>query len=460
MTGRDIRRDAVADPGTPGPQREVWGSRTGFVLAAVGSAVGLGNMWRFPYITAESGGAAFVILYIVLLLFIGVPVLLAELAIGRSTKLSPIGALRASGGNGWVPLGVLFVATGFLILSYYSVISGWTIRYSVDAIVKGFPADPAARFGEISSGTSAVVFHLIFMAATILIVMGGVKKGIERASVVLMPLLLVILVGIAIWAANLDGSRAGYAFYLNPSLKDLLNPAILSRAAGQAFFSLSLGMGAMLTYASYLSRREDVNSQACMIAGADFGIAFIAGLALFPIIAALHLFGDVGESTIGALFIALPRAFEAMGGVGRLVGILFLFALVVGALTSAISLMEVVTSSVIDELKIGRRKAALIMGSAIALIGVIPAISINALGIMDALAGDVFLVFGALLMALFVGWRMKGAADELAIGASPFFRRMLPLWVVLIRFLIPLVLLVVLYNSIKTALTALGVLGG
>ncbi len=460
MSGKENRPTAGMNPGAPVQQREVWGSKLGFVLAAVGSAVGLGNMWRFPYITAESGGAAFVILYILLLLFIGVPVLMAELAIGRSARLSPIGALRANGGKAWAPLGLLFVATGFLILSYYSVISGWTVRYTLDAIVSGFPSDPGERFNQIATGPSAVAFHLLFMAVSILIVMGGIKKGIERAAVVLMPILLLILVGIAVWAATLDGSRAGYAFYLNPSLEDLFNPAILSRAAGQAFFSLSLGMGAMLTYASYLSRREDVNSQACMIAGADFGIAFIAGLALFPIIAALSLFGDVGESTIGALFIALPRAFEAMGDAGRLVGILFLLALVVGALTSAISLMEVVTSSVIDELKIGRKKAALIMGSAIAFIGVIPALSLDALGIMDALAGDVFLVFGALLMALFVGWRMKGASGELATGTSPFFRSILPLWLVLVRYLIPLVLLIVLYNSVRAALTALGLIGG
>ena len=338
------------------------------------------------------------------------------------------------------------------------MIAGWTVRYAIDALVTGFPADPGARFGEIASGGGAVFFHLLFVGITALIVMGGVKKGIERAAVILMPTLILILLGIAIWAATLDGCREGYAFYLRPSVDDLLNPSILARAAGQAFFSLSLGMGAMLTYASYLSRREDINGEACVIAGADFGIAFVAGLAIFPIIAALSLFGDVGESTIGALFIALPTAFEAMGGVGRAVGILFLVALVVGALTSAISLLEVVTSSVMDELKASRRKAALLTGGAIALIGILPALSLGALDIMDHLAGDVFLVFGALLLALFVGWRMKGATDELSVGSRPIFVRLLPLWRFLLRFVIPPVLLIVFFTSVMAALKALGIM--
>ncbi|MFW5878281.1 MAG: sodium-dependent transporter [Myxococcota bacterium] len=460
----------ISEPGKPisetvpaaeqsAPEREMWGSRLGFVLAAVGSAVGLGNMWRFPYLAAESGGAAFVILYVVMLLFIGVPILLAELAIGRSARLSPIGALKKNGGKGWAPLGLLFVASGFLILSYYSVIAGWTVRYSIDALIGGFPADPSARFDEISSGAGALGFHLLFMLITIGIVMGGIKKGIERASIILMPLLALILLGIAVWAMTLEGCREGYSFYLRPSLENLLDPVVMARAGGQAFFSLSLGMGAMLTYASYLSRKEDVNGEACMIAGADFGIAFVAGLALFPIIAALGLFGDVGESTIGALFIVLPKAFAAMGAVGRVVGILFFVALLVGALTSALSLLEVVTASVMDELKLSRRKAALIMGGAVTLLDVLPALSLSSLGIMDQLAGDLFLVFGALLMAVFVGWRMKGAADELAAGTRPFFKKLLPLWVFLVRFVIPPVLLIVLYNSVRAAMAALGIGG-
>ncbi len=442
------------EPAPEKPARETWGTRVGFVLAAVGSAVGLGNMWRFPYVVADSGGAAFVVLYIGLLLFIGVPILLAELAVGRSSKLSPVGALRSAGGKGWVPLGMLYVATGFLILAYYSVIAGWTVRYALEAIVVGFPADAGARFEAISSSPAAIGYHIAFMAVAVVIVMGGIKKGIERASLVLMPLLALILVGIAAWAVTLEGGSAGYIFYLRPSFEELFDPHVLSRAAGQAFFSLSLGMGAMLTYASYLSRREDINGQACSIAGADFGIAFVAGLAIFPIIAALGLSGQVGESAIGALYIAIPGAFEAMGVAGRVVGILFFLALIVGALTSAISLMEVVTSSVIDELKISRKKAALLTGGAIAALGIIPAVSLGALDVMDRLAGDLFLVFGAFLIAVFVGWRMKHAAEELATGAGPFFARLVPVWVFLLRFVIPPVLLVVLYNSVRTTISA------
>jgi neurotransmitter:Na+ symporter, NSS family len=434
-----------------GPSREVWGTRLGFVLAAVGSAVGLGNMWRFPYLASDSGGAAFVVFYILLLLFIGVPVLLAELAVGRKSRLSPVGALRAIGGKGWVPLGILYVAAGFLILAYYSVIAGWTIRYGIDAIVHGFPEDAGGRFMEIATGPTAIAYHLAFMTVTVLIVMGGIKKGIERAAVVLMPVLALIVVGLALWATTLEGGAAGYAFYLRPSFAELTDPNILSRAAGQAFFSLSLGMGAMLTYASYLSKREDVNGEATIIAGADFGIAFVAGLAIFPIIASLGLFGAVSESTVGALFIALPSAFAEMGGTGRVVGIFFFAALVVGALTSAISLLEVVTASVIDELKTTRKRAAVVTGIAITALGILPAISLDALDLMDAIAGDVFLPLGGMLLALFVGWRMNGAMEELATGAKPFFVRVLPLWRFLIRIVIPPILIIVLYQNLTTA---------
>lgn len=449
-----LSRDSVDGKEKSG--RELWGSKAGFVLAAVGSAVGLGNMWRFPYIAADSGGAAFVVLYILLLFFIGVPVLLCELSLGRSTRLSPVGALRKKGGKWWVPLGFLFVATGFLILSYYSVIAGWTVRYAFDALVSGFPDNPGERFSSIASGGTALVYHLGFMALCVIIVMGGIKKGIEKTALILMPLLALIIAGIALWAVTLEGCREGYAFYLWPSVEHLFDFKILSRAAGQAFFSLSLGMGAMLTYSSYLSRKANLNGDACTIAGADFGIAFISGLAIFPIIAALNLFGEVGESTIGALFIALPQAFSDMGAVGRVVGIFFLTALIVGALTSAISLLEVVTSTVIDEFGISRRKAALLMGGAIASLGVLPALSIDALGIMDQIAGDLFLVFGAFFMSIFVGWRMKGAIEELSEGSSAFFIKLLPVWLFLVRFIIPPVLLIVLFNSIISTLSAFG----
>lgn len=441
-------------PGGAKPARELFGSKWGFVLAAVGSAVGLGNMWRFSYIAAENGGAAFLVLYVIFVALIGVPLMLCELTVGRKTHLSPIGALKALGGPKWVPLGVLFVLSGFLILSYYSVIAGWTLRYAFEAITTGFPENPGAHFDAIATGPGAIAWHLVFMALTIGIVMVGVQKGIERAVTILMPMLFLIIVGLAIWAATLPGAAEGYAFYLRPQLDELLDPTVFSQAAAQAFFSLSLGMGAMLTFASYLSRDTDLNQESVTISFSDFAVAFVAGLVVFPVVFALGLQDQVSESTLGALFISLPGGFAAMGTIGRIVGLFFFVALAVGALTSALSLLEVVTSSVIDELGLRRRHAAVAMGVLIALFGLFSATSLANLGLADQIAGNLFLVIGALFVCIFVGWVMKDPAEELARGASPGFRAVIPFAMGLIRYFLPLVIGVVLYFAVGESIEA------
>jgi NSS family neurotransmitter:Na+ symporter len=423
-----------------GRQRETFNTRIGFILAAVGSAVGLGNMWRFPYVAAEGGGAAFVFLYIILTLAVGIPLMLSEFSVGRGSRLAPIGALRKLGGGSWSMLGWMYVFTGFLILAYYSVIAGWVVRYAIDGIISGFAAEPAAHFGEVTSGIGPVYFHLGVMAATVFIVSMGVQKGIERAALVLMPTLFAILIFLAIWAFTLDGAMEGYAFYLRPSISELMDPYILAQAAGQAFYSLSLGMGCMLTFSSYLSSDENLNKEATIIAFSDFGVAFVAGLVVFPVIFALGMQGDVSESTVGALFIALPGAFVEMGAMGRVIGILFFIALIVGALTSAVSLLEVVTASVIDETKIHRKTASIVGGVLIALLGLLPALSLDFLGVMDRLA-EALLALGAFFMAVFVGWVAVGASEELKKGASERFDRLVPSLMATIRWVLPPVIL-------------------
>jgi NSS family neurotransmitter:Na+ symporter len=421
-------------------QREVFRSRAGFILAAVGSAVGLGNMWRFPYVAAEGGGAAFVFLYILLTLAIGIPLMLSEFSVGRGARLSPIGALRKLGGGGWSVLGFMYVITGFIILAYYSVIAGWVVRYAIDGLLSGFPANPGEHFGTVTTGWSPIWYHLGIMATTILIVSLGVQKGIERAALILMPVLFGILIILAIWAFTLDGAMEGYAVYLRPSFSELMDPYILSQAAGQAFYSLSLGMGCMLTFSSYLSDDANMGREAVTISFSDFGVAFTAGLVVFPVIYALGIQGDVSESTIGALFIALPGAFVEMGAVGRVIGILFFIALIVGAVTSAVSLLEVVAASVIDEFKLPRKPASVIGGVLIALVGILPASSLDLLGVVDRLA-EAMLALGAFFMAIFVGWVAVGAADELRKGASERTKRLIPLIMMSIRFILPPVIL-------------------
>ncbi len=426
--------------------REKWNSQSGFILAAVGSAVGLGNMWRFSYLAAEHGGAAFVVLYLGFTVVIGLPVLLAELAVGRGSGRSPIRALEFFGGQGWRWLGWLFVAAGFLILAYYSVIAGWTLRYALSGLT-GFEADSGAFFASVSTGTSAVLWHLGFMAIAACVVAGGIRGGIERLAVVLMPALFVLLVGLAIYAATLDGSGPGYRRYLEMDFSAVLNREVMVEAAGQAFFSLSLGMGAMLTFASYLDRGHGLQSESALIAGSDFGVAFVAGLVVFPLIFAFGLQSDVSGSTVGALFITLPRAFSEMGAVGNFVGVLFFAGLAVGALTSAVSLLEVVVASAIDGLGWSRRRATVTLAAITAILGIPPALDLDWLGLMDQVAGNLFLVFGGLMLAIFVGWRMEDPISSVAEGAKS--TRWLPVWRGLLRFVVPVILVLVLAGSLE-----------
>jgi len=440
----------------PGAARESFSSALGFTLAAVGSAVGLGNMWRFSYQAAENGGAAFVFLYILMTALVGLPVMLAELTVGRGAGKSPVQALVRFGGRAWAPLGIVFILAGVVILGYYSVIAGWTVRYAVETAAFGFAEDSGAYFSSLAFGTEALVWHLGFMLLTAVVVSGGIRGGIERASLVLMPVLAFLVIGLAIYAATIDGASKGYAYYFTTDdLGALLHLDVITSAAGQAFFSLSLGMGAILTYSSYLDESHNLPRESVLIATSDFAIAFIAGLVVFPFIFAFGLQEEVSDSTVGALFITLPKAFSTMGAAGRFLGTLFFVALVVGALTSAISLLEVVVSSAIDNLGWPRPVAVWASAGLIALVGIPAAFSENALGLMDKIGGELVLVLGGLLLAVFVGWRMDDPVGEMSRGATKgatwYFA-----WRGLLRFVVPAVLAFVLYFSVRDTVEMIG----
>ncbi|MCH8890021.1 MAG: sodium-dependent transporter, partial [Myxococcales bacterium] len=365
------------------------------------------------------------------------------------SQKSPIQALTHYGGSRWKPLGLVFVTAGFLILSYYAVIAGWAVRYGLAAIVSGFDPDAAERFGEVASGWDAFGYHLAFMAFTVFVVVKGVSRGIERTSMLLMPMLFALVVGLAVYAATLDGASAGYTYYLAADFSKLLSLDALKDAAGQAFFSLSLGMGAMLTFASYLGRDVNLPRASVIIAGADIVIAFVAGLVVFPMIFALGLSADVSASTVGALFITLPKAFAEMGFVGRVVGILFFAALIVGALTSAISLLEVVVSSAMDGLGWSRRRAGVLLGLAIAALGAPSAWSTEILGAVDQVANNILLLGGGFALSIFVGWVMARPIEEASEGAAgvAWFGS----WRNLLRYAVPAFLLFVLvYDAIPS----------
>jgi NSS family neurotransmitter:Na+ symporter len=438
--------------------REHWKSHWGFVLAAVGSAVGLGNMWRFSYLAAEKGGAAFVALYLFFTVLIGLPIMLAELTIGRGAQAGPVLSLEHYGGPAWRKLGLLFVGAGFLILSYYGVIGGWTLRYAAEAVTIGFAADAGLHFGEVASGFDSLGTQVLFMAMTIVVVSGGIGGGIERLARIVMPALFFIMVGIAVYAFTLEGSGAGYAYYLNFEVEKALHLDVIVAAAGQAFFSLSLGMGAMLTFASYLPQESRLARETATISFSDFGVAFVAGLMVFPLIFALGMSGDISGSTIGALFVALPKAFSSMGFVGRIVGFAFFLALVVGALTSAISLLEVLVSASMDRFGWMRHKAALISGGFVTLVGSWSAFDIDILDLADSIAINFFLVGGGLGIAIFVGWIMEDPIGEASAGD----RRsgIYVVWRGLLRYVVPPALLFILWHALPETWAKFSALAG
>jgi NSS family neurotransmitter:Na+ symporter len=446
--------------------RGEWGTRLGFILAAVGSAVGLGNMWRFSYVAAEGGGAAFVLLYLIFVALIGLPVMTSELVVGRMTQVSPIKAVRQLGGSRWAPLGWLFVFCGFGILSYYSVIAGWTMRFAFDALRGAIPQDTATYFNEVGTNMPAVITHVLFMAITVFIVVRGVKKGLERTALILMPMLFILLVGLAIWATTLSGGGAGYAYYLKPRLSELLDTAIITDAAGQAFFSLSLGMGAIMTYASYLKSKTNLGREAVTIAATDFGVAFVAGLVVFPIIFHFGLGEAIGlggvlntDNTVGTLFITIPPALQSLGSGGSIIVAAFFVMLFFAALTSAISLLEVVVAAVIDSWQWPRVGAAVTFGILITLAGIPSAYNLNFLTFADKLVGTFLLMVGGLCTAVLVGYRaLPKAQQELSIGMENANLRRV--WSAMVKFVVPPVLIVVLFFAVKPLWAAFKVLIG
>jgi NSS family neurotransmitter:Na+ symporter len=342
------------------------------------------------------------------------------------------------------------------------------MRYGFDAFRGVLPTDAAgagAYFGTVGTGTPAIVTHLLFMAITIFIVLRGVKKGLERAALILMPMLFLILVGLAVWATTLSGGGAGYAYYLRPQFSELFNPTIITDAAGQAFFSLSLGMGAIMTYASYIKTKDNLAKETLTIAVSDFSVAFIAGLFVFPIIFHFGLQDAIGlggtlntDSTVGTLFIAIPPALLSITAGKFVVGAFFIM-LFFAALTSAISLLEVVVSAVIDSWQWERRKATLVFGSAVAVAGLASAVNLNVLDLLDKFVGTVLLMFGGMMTAVLVGYKILPQADaELAQGFDhPGYRKA---WAAFVRYVAPPILLIVLLFSVPKVWTAFKTLVG
>lgn len=432
-------------------KREQWGSRWGFILAAMGSAVGLGNIWRFSYAMGEGGGSAFLIIYLLSVLVIGFPVMLIEFSIGRRTQTDAVDAFKKlAPKSGWLFAGGLGVLAAFLILSFYGVIGGWSLRYMMEYLTGGITGDPQDFFvGFISDPVSPVFWQFVFMALTVGIVFLGVQKGIELSSKVMMPVLSILLIGLAAYSLTLGGAEEAFAFMFQPDWDAFTNPSVYISAMGQAFFTLSLGMGAMLTYASYLDPEERLTSSAAIIIVLDTLFALVSGLVIFP---ALFAFGLDPAEGAGLVFMVLPNIFEALGGIGTLAGIVFFVLLSMAALSSAISLLEVAVAYFMRRFKASRKAVTLIVGSVIFLLGVPSSLSQGAMEItilgdsfldfMDAFTGNLVLPLGGLIMVLFVGWTWtkKEILDHGDVSDQSWG----PLYVLTAKFVAPVAILLVL----------------
>jgi NSS family neurotransmitter:Na+ symporter len=351
-------------------ERGNFGSKFGVIAAAAGSAVGLGNIWRFPYVAGENGGGAFLLVYLGFILLIGIPVMLSELSIGRSAQLNAFGSFKKlAPGKPWYLIGLLGIVAAFVILSFYSTVAGWTLEYVYTSIAnahKGFtPEQFEQTFETFKSGTFRPVFwQMIFMALTAGIVLAGVQKGIEKYTKALMPLLFVLIVILCIRSVTLPGAKSGLEFLFKPDFSKI-NANVILEALGQAFFSLSIGMGTLITYGSYIRKDNNLPKIATQVSLTDTLIAILAGVAIFPAVFAFNIEPNSGP---GLVFLTLPNIFQQMAG-GYVFAILFFILLSVAALTSSISVLEVVVAYMVEELKMPRKKATIISSSAIALVG-------------------------------------------------------------------------------------------
>ncbi|MDE2607475.1 MAG: sodium-dependent transporter [Burkholderiales bacterium] len=431
-----------------------WRSGGGFMLAALGSAVGLGNVWRFSYVVGENGGGAFLLVYLLALLLVGVPLLVAEFALGRAMRRESVAAIRRlAAGSPWRHIAWLSLVAPSLVLAYYSVVAGWVLRYLMDFSF-GPPTaagDHAAAFSAHVAGTlEPLAWQAVMLGATAAAIANEVTRGIERLNRVLMPLLALLLLAMLLQAATLDGFSRGLAFLFRPDWAALAQPRVYVAALGQVFFSLGLAMGVMVTFGSYLPRGTALHRPALAIAFGDTLAALAAGLVIFPAVFTLGLDPAQGP---GLAFVVLPEVFARIPG-GRLVGVAFFLLLTVAALTSMASLLEVPVAYTIQRFRVSRATASWAWMLALFLLGVPASLGYGAwsrvrdaagrgiLELMDAAAVDLLLPLNGLLLSLLIGWAWNGRRAAAATGIRP--RWLAWLWLGVVRFLLPTLLLVVL----------------
>ena len=455
-------------------KRSNFSGSIGFVLAAAGSAVGLGNIWRFPYLAAKDGGGLFLVTYVVLALTFGFTLLTTEIAIGRKTAQSPLTAYEKLH-KGWGWIGVLACAIPVIILPYYSAIGGWILKYLAAFITDAAATTADGYFtGFITSQWSPILWFMVFLLANTVIVYKGVNSGIERLSKILMPILLVLILGIAGFSLTLSHTDAsgvtrtglqGLAIYVIPNLEGVTFGkfiSILMDAMGQLFYSISVAMGIMIAYGSYVKKETNLVKSVNQIEIFDTLVAFLAGMMIIP---AVYTFMGTEGMAAGPclMFVSLPKVFAAMGGIGTVVGIAFFVMVAFAALTSSMSLMEAVVSSVMDKLHLERKAAVLAVAALTGVLGIIVCLGYNVLyfeltlpngsvgqilDVMDYVSNYVFMPVVAIATCILVGWVIKPKAiiEEVTLGGVKFGRE--KLYVVMVKFVTPVMLAMLLLQSL------------
>ncbi len=442
-------------------ERDSFTSKFGVIAAAAGSAIGLGNIWRFPYVTGENGGGAFLLIYLLFVMAIGLPVMISEFVIGRSAQKNPYGAFRMlAPGRPWFLIGLMGVAAAFMILAFYTTVAGWTLEYFYQALTGNLSgktdSELTQMFNDFQQGSfRPLLWFLIFMGFTAMIILSGVRKGIEKYTKILMPLLLILLITLCVRSVTLEGSGAGLRFLFNPDFSKI-TPKVILEALGQAFFSLSIGMGTLITYGSYIRKKENLASSAFYVVTADTLIAIIAGIAIFP---ALFALGGSPASGSGLVFIVIPAIFQKMP-LGDVFALIFFILLAVAALTSTISVLEVIVAYLVEELKMTRRNATVAATLAVSVLGLLTVLSLGSLGnikilgrnifgLLEYLTSNIMLPLGGFFIVLFIGWfySRKKTRDELT-NDGELRAGYMPVYMFLVKFAAPIAIAIVFLYSL------------
>ena len=442
-------------------ERESFSGKFGVIAAAAGSAIGLGNIWRFPYVTGENGGGAFLFIYLIIIIAIGIPVMTSEFVIGRSAQKNPYGAFKMlAPGKPWYLIGLMGVAAAFMILAFYTTVAGWTLEYVYQSLTGNLSGK---NDGELTvmfdtflkSSFRPLLWFILFMSFTALIILSGVRRGIEKSTKILMPFLALLLIILCIRSVTLEGSGEGLKFLFHPDFSKI-TPKTILEALGQAFFSLSIGMGTLITYGSYIRKTENLASSSLMVVMADTAIAIIAGIAIFP---ALFALGGSPASGTGLVFIVLPGIFQKLP-FGEIFALIFFILLAVAALTSTISVLEVIVAYLVEELKMTRRKATIAATLSVSVLGFVTVMSFGSLSniqlfdhnifeMLEYLTSNIMLPLGGLFIVLFIGWFYSPSLTKKELTNDGALKSTyLPLFMFIVKFIAPVAIAMVFLYSL------------